>query len=64
MTVLVDHSEGDATLARSYRDAPEIDGWVILPGQWPAGAMMDVVITQAQPYDLIGEVQQATRAQS
>jgi len=60
MTVLVDHSEGDATLARSYRDAPEIDGWVILPGQWPVGTMLEVRITQAQPYDLIGEVRRST----
>jgi len=62
MTVLADHSERDATLARSYRDAPEIDGWVILPGQWPAGTMLEARITQAQPYDLIGEVVEAERS--
>ena len=56
MTILVDHSEEETTLARSYRDAPEIDGWVILPGVWPAGTMLSARIVQAQTYDLIGEV--------
>ena len=34
LTVLVDAVEEDAIIARSYADAPEIDGEVIIPGAW------------------------------
>ena len=44
------------TLARSYRDAPEVDGLVLIPGvDWQPGAMAHVTISGALPYDLIGE---------
>lgn len=43
------------TLARSYREAPEIDGAVIIPGVLPVGAFLQVRITGALEYDLIGE---------
>ena len=41
------------TIARSYRDAPEIDGLVILDGQAPLGEIVPVRITGAMNYDLI-----------
>jgi ribosomal protein S12 methylthiotransferase len=45
------------TLARSYRDAPEVDGLVLLPGQTlPAGQMATVTISGALAYDLLGEL--------
>jgi ribosomal protein S12 methylthiotransferase len=45
------------TLARSYRDAPEVDGLVLLPGQTlPAGQMATVAISGALAYDLVGEL--------
>ena len=44
-------------LGRSYRDAPEVDGLVLIPGLegLPAGEMLEVVITGAMEYDLVGE---------
>jgi ribosomal protein S12 methylthiotransferase len=44
-------------LGRSYRDAPEVDGLVLVPGLRgvPAGEMIDVTITGAMEYDLVGE---------
>ena len=44
-------------LGRSYRDAPEIDGLVLVPGLtgMPIGEMMEVHINGAMEYDLVGE---------
>lgn len=42
------------SLGRSYRDAPEIDGYVIVEGQLPVGEIVPVRITGATAYDLIG----------
>jgi ribosomal protein S12 methylthiotransferase len=56
LTVLVEGQDNGLTLARSYRDAPEIDGYVLIPGEWPVGAMFPVRITGAMAYDLIGEL--------
>jgi len=42
------------SLGRSYRDAPEIDGMVIVEGEVPVGEMVPVRITNALPYDLTG----------
>ena len=44
-------------LARSYRDAPEIDGLVLVPGvrDVPVGSMIQVHINGAMEYDLVGE---------
>jgi len=45
-------------LGRSYRDAPEVDGLVLVPGITgvPTGTMMEVFINGAMEYDLVGEV--------
>ncbi len=53
--------EGDGLpllLGRSYRDAPEVDGLVLVPGisGVPTGTMMEVFINSAMEYDLVGEV--------
>lgn len=42
-------------LARSYRDAPEVDGLVVVQGVLPIGQMARVRITGALAYDLIAE---------
>lgn len=44
-------------LGRSYRDAPEIDGLVLVPGVKgvPVGEMIQVHINGAMEYDLVGE---------
>lgn len=44
------------SLGRTYRDAPEIDGMVIIEGDIPTGEMVPVHITGAFPYDLSGSV--------
>ena len=45
------------TLARSYRDAPEVDGLVLIPGRsLTVGQMATVQITGALAYDLVGEL--------
>jgi ribosomal protein S12 methylthiotransferase len=47
--------KGTITMARSYRDAPEVDGLVIVPGTHPVGEMISVRITGAMEYDLLAE---------
>jgi len=44
------------SLGRSYRDAPEIDGYVMVEGEAPVGEMVPVRITGAMVYDLVGTV--------
>lgn len=45
------------SLARSYRDAPEIDGYVIVEGELPEGEIVPVRVTGATTYDLIATVE-------
>jgi ribosomal protein S12 methylthiotransferase len=54
--VVVDRLEGPVAIARSYGDAPEIDGQVIVedPGQVSTGDFIDVEITGCDHYDLFG----------
>jgi ribosomal protein S12 methylthiotransferase len=42
------------SLGRTYRDAPEIDGMVIVEGKLPEGKITPVRITGAMTYDLMG----------
>jgi len=56
LTVLVEGQGDGLSVGRSYRDAPEIDGLVLLPGQAPVGEMVAARITAAMEYDLIGEI--------
>lgn len=45
--------QGDGiTLARSFRDAPEIDGYVLIDGDVPTGELLNVRVTGAMTYDL------------
>ncbi len=50
-------SDQAITLGRSYRDAPEIDGMVLIEGQIPVGEMVPVRISGAMAYDLTGTVE-------
>jgi ribosomal protein S12 methylthiotransferase RimO len=54
MDVLVDHVEDGVATARSYADAPEIDGVVVIEGDYglKPGDMLPVVIEAADDYDL------------
>jgi len=57
LTVLVDEADEGQSIARSYRDAPEIDGQVIIEGtELPVGEFAKVRITHADEHDLWGEV--------
>lgn len=48
------HPTGEIiSLGRSYRDAPEIDGYVLIEGELPTGALVPVRVTGAMVYDLI-----------
>jgi ribosomal protein S12 methylthiotransferase len=57
LTVLVDEVGEDEVIARSYADAPEIDGNVIIPGAWELdpGDFIEVVVTDAGDHDLWAE---------
>ncbi len=47
---------GTISLGRSYRDAPEIDGYVLIEGELPIGEIVPVRITGATTYDLMAVV--------
>jgi ribosomal protein S12 methylthiotransferase len=53
----IEGSGAPLLLGRSYRDAPEVDGLVLIPGisGVPAGSMLDIYINGAMEYDLVGE---------
>jgi ribosomal protein S12 methylthiotransferase len=44
------------SLGRSYRDAPEIDGYVLVEGDLPVGEIVPVRVTGTTAYDLIATV--------
>lgn len=57
LRVLVERvTQSGERVGRTYRDAPEIDGTVTVRGSnAQPGEFIDAVITEAHPYDLIGE---------
>ncbi|HEX7976284.1 MAG TPA: 30S ribosomal protein S12 methylthiotransferase RimO [Anaerolineales bacterium] len=57
LDVLVEGHGDGITLGRSYRDAPEIDGMVVVEGELPMGEIVPVHITGAMAYDLSGRVE-------
>jgi ribosomal protein S12 methylthiotransferase len=57
LAVLIEGQGDGLTLGRSYRDAPEIDGMVILEGNAPVGQFVPVKIDGALTYDLSGHVE-------
>jgi ribosomal protein S12 methylthiotransferase len=54
LDVLVEGHGDGVSIGRSYRDAPEIDGLVIIPGELPLGEIVPVQIDGAMTYDLTG----------
>ncbi|HZD56497.1 MAG TPA: 30S ribosomal protein S12 methylthiotransferase RimO [Anaerolineales bacterium] len=56
LDVLIEGQGEGVSLGRSYRDAPEIDGLVIIEQELPVGTMVPVRITGAMVYDLAGVV--------
>jgi ribosomal protein S12 methylthiotransferase len=57
LDVLVEGQGDGLSVGRSYRDAPEIDGLVLLPADIPVGDTVPARITGAMEYDLTGEVE-------
>jgi ribosomal protein S12 methylthiotransferase len=53
----VEGSDDMIAIGRTYRDAPEIDGLVIIEGEPPIGEIVPVRITGAMTYDLTGIVE-------
>jgi ribosomal protein S12 methylthiotransferase len=53
LEVLVEGSSDGISIARSHRDAPEVDGFVLVQGEHPAGTWQTVHVVGATAYDLI-----------
>jgi ribosomal protein S12 methylthiotransferase len=62
LPVLVETHEGGLSVGRSYRDAPEIDGVVVIEGHLPVDEIVPVRITGAMAYDLTGIVETGSPA--
>jgi ribosomal protein S12 methylthiotransferase len=54
LDVLVEGAHEGLVVGRSYRDAPEVDGLVLLEGDCAPGEMIPVEIVSASEYDLWG----------
>jgi ribosomal protein S12 methylthiotransferase len=57
LDVLIEGQGDGVSVGRTYRDAPEIDGMVVIEGDIPTGEMVPVRITGAMTYDLSGSVE-------
>ena len=55
MKVLTEGSGDGITIGRSYRDAPEIDGLVIVQGMYLVGKIIETEIIEALPHDLVAK---------
>ena len=56
LSVLIEGTGDGISVGRSYRDAPEIDGMVLLHGELPLGEFVTARIVQAGEYDLFAEL--------
>lgn len=56
LPVLVEGFDNGISIGRSYRDAPEIDGLVLIEGKAPIGEIVNVQINSALTHDLIGRI--------
>jgi ribosomal protein S12 methylthiotransferase len=56
LDVLIEGVGEDISVGRSYRDAPEVDGMVLVQAESPVGEIVPVRISDALEYDLIGDV--------
>jgi ribosomal protein S12 methylthiotransferase len=54
LSVLVEGTQDGISVGRSFRDAPEIDGLVIVEGEAPIGEIVPVQVTGALAHDLTG----------
>lgn len=54
LDVLIEGFDNGISVGRSYRDAPEVDGYVVVEGKADIGEIVPVRITGAFAYDLTG----------
>lgn len=54
LDVLIEGVGQGISIGRSYRDAPKVDGLVLVKGEIPAGKIISVSINNAMVYDLSG----------
>ena len=54
LPVLIEGHGDGVSVGRTYRDAPEIDGLVIVPGELPLGELAPIRLDGAMVYDLTG----------
>ncbi|MFM8427183.1 MAG: 30S ribosomal protein S12 methylthiotransferase RimO [Chloroflexota bacterium] len=54
LDVLVEGFDNGISVGRSYRDAPEVDGYVVVEGKAKVGDIVPVRVTGAFAYDLTG----------
>jgi ribosomal protein S12 methylthiotransferase len=54
LDILVEGSGEGLSVGRSYRDAPEVDGLVLVKEELSLGEIVPVLITGAMEYDLLG----------
>ncbi len=59
LEILVEGVGNGLSVGRSYREAPEIDGLVLVPREAMVGDLIRVRIVAAQEYDLIAEMAQS-----
>jgi ribosomal protein S12 methylthiotransferase len=57
LTTLIEGHDKGLSFGRTYRDAPEVDGLVIVDGTLPVGELVPVHIDGALEYDLTGSVE-------
>ncbi|RJP76943.1 MAG: 30S ribosomal protein S12 methylthiotransferase RimO [Candidatus Zixiibacteriota bacterium] len=64
--VLVDFYEAETgySVAHGRSELPELDGEILIPGNYPPGTRMEVVIERAQEYDLFARPVAAGEAES
>ncbi|MCJ7622000.1 MAG: 30S ribosomal protein S12 methylthiotransferase RimO [Anaerolineaceae bacterium] len=55
LAVLIEGANDGISVGRSYRDAPEIDGFVFVEGEKPIGEFVNVQITDTMTHDLFGQ---------
>jgi ribosomal protein S12 methylthiotransferase len=60
LNVLIEGESKGVCIGRSYRDAPEVDGLVIVEGKAKVGEIVPIKITSASAYDLRGAAIEST----
>jgi ribosomal protein S12 methylthiotransferase len=56
LQVLIEGVGDGISVGRSYRDAPEIDGLVIIEQEAPVGTLIPIQVTGAMTHDLVGHL--------